>query len=224
MEFTTTQIIATAIILAFIAIVAGIAYWSGHRAGKETGYSEGRTTATNYWRPLIATKIAQRDEAQRLLDCRNRELKALRTNIEIEADDHAEVLRGLQHRLAAATTLTPEDRAVLQAIASKLNLAADTWAGLRANDHAGAARVQAEYAAALAERAGTEPQDHPDTLLIEWLDLEATVHADHECAELRFMVCTRPAGHAHVRDIIRLGMQQAADIEQNHQATLEASA
>lgn len=224
MELTTTQIIATAIILVFIAIVAGISYWAGYTSGQSCEYEHGRIDAGLDQQAERLQLKGELAEACRLLECRNRELKALRTNIEIEADDHAEVVRGLHHRLAAATTLTPEDRSVLQAIASKLHLAADTWAGLRANDHASAARVQAEYATILAERAGTEPQAHPDSELIEWLDREASFHADHECAELRFLVCTRPEGHAHIRDIIRLGMLQAEEIEQNHQATLEASA
>lgn len=223
MELTTTQIIAGAIILAFIAIVAATAYWSGRHNGLGEGYSAGRTDASNYWRPLFQQKRGERDETQRLLDCRTRELAALRANIQAEANDHAAVTADLRRRLANTTTLTAEDRAILQGIAAKLTLAADTWSGLRANDHANAARAFANYAAELAARAGLEQHEHPDTELIEWLDREATAHVELEHGELRFMLAGKPAGYNHLRDLLRDAMEQAIEIEQNHQAALEAA-
>lgn len=224
MELSTTQLIAAAVIIAFSLIALGMALWIGHRAGNAKGYELGRTTATNYLRPLLDQRRDERDEAQRLLDCRNREIRTLRDNIRIEADDNAAVIRELHDRLISTQPLTEEDRATLHGIAAKLTLAADTFAGVRANDHARLARSFAAYATEMANRPAPALQRHPDTELIEWLDREASFNADFECAELRFMVTTNPEGHAHVRDAIRRAMRQAEEIEQGHQETLEASA
>ncbi|QEY75773.1 hypothetical protein [Pseudomonas denitrificans (nom. rej.)] len=224
MELSTTQLIAAAVIVVFALIALGMAFWIGHRAGNAKGYELGRTTATNYLRPLLDQRRDERDEAQRLLDCRTRELMALRANVRIEGDEHTATVRDLLRQLASAGGLSEEDRATLQAVAEKLLLAANTWAGLRANDQAQAARIFSAYVAELAQRCPSPLQDHPDTELIEWLDREASFHADFECAELRFMVTTSPEGHTHVRDVIRRAMRQAEEIEQGHQATLEASA
>lgn len=224
MELSTTQLIAAAVIVVFALIALGMALWIGHHAGNARGYELGRTTATNYLRPLLDQRRDERDEAQRLLDCRTRELMALRANFRIEGDEHTATVRDLLRRLAGAGGISEEDRATLQAVAEKLSLAANTWAGLRANDHAQAARIFSAYVSELAERSPSAPHEHPDTELIEWLDREASFNADFECAELRFMVTTNPEGHPHVRDVIRRAMNQAEEIEQGHQATLEASA
>lgn len=224
MELSTTQLIAAAVIIAFTLIALGVASWIGHRAGNAKGYELGRLTATNYWRPLLDQRRDERDEAQHLVDCRTRELMALRANVRIEGDEHTATVRDLHRRLASAGGISEEDRATLLAVAEKLLLAANTWAGLRAHDQAQAARFFSAYVSELAGRCQTSLQNHPDTDLIEWLDREASFNADFECAELRFMVTTSPDGHAHVRDVIRRAMRQAEEIEQNHQATLEASA
>lgn len=224
MELSTTQLIAAAVIIAFALLALGMAAWIGHRDGNAKGYELGRLTATNYWRPLLEQRRDERDEAQRLLDCRTRELLALRANVRIEGDEHTATVRGLHLRLARASEISEEDRATLQAATAKLSLAAETWDGLRAYKHAHAARTLSDYLAQLAERAQPNLQDHPDTELIEWLDREASFNADFECAELRFMVTTNPEGHTHVRDVIRRAMRQAEEIEQGHQATLEATA
>lgn len=223
MELTTTQIIAGAIILAFIAIVAAIAYWCGHTSGKTCEYEHGRLAARLDHQKERLKLEGELAEYRHLAECRTREITALRANIQAEADDHAAVTADLRRRLANTTTLTAEDRAILQGIAAKLTLAADTWSGLRANDHANAARAFADYAAELAARAGLEQHEHPDTELIEWLDREATAHVEPEYGELRFMLAGKPAGYNHIRDLLRDAMEQAIEIEQNHQATLEAA-
>ncbi|MCP1647261.1 hypothetical protein [Pseudomonas nitroreducens] len=223
MELSTTQIIAAVVILAFMAITAGLAYWAGHTNGSSTEYQHGRIhkgLELQAERPRIEEELA---EIQRLVDCRTRELMALRANVRIEGDEHTATVRDLHRRLASAGGISEEDRATLQAVAEKLLLAANTWAGLRAHDQAQAARIFSAYVAELAERCPSALQDPPDTDLIEWLDREASFNADFECAELRFMVTTNPEGHTHLRDVIRRAMRQAEEIEQGHQATLEAS-
>lgn len=224
MGLSTTQLIAIAVIVVFALIALGMAHWIGHRAGNAKGYEFGRLTASNYWRPILDKRRNDLTEARRLLDCRTRELMALRANVRIEGDEHTATVRDLHRRLASAGGISEEDRATLQAVAEKLLLAANTWAGLRAHDQAQAARIFSAYVAELAVRYPSPLREHPDTDLIEWLDREASFNADFECAELRFMVTTNPEGHAHVRDVIRRAMRQAEEIEQGHQATLEASA
>ncbi|OWP50247.1 hypothetical protein [Pseudomonas nitroreducens] len=224
MELSTTQLTAVAVIVIFALIALGMALWIGHRAGNAKGYSAGYAAGVDYWHPRFQRESRERDEAQRLLDCRTRELLALRANVRIEGDEHTATVRDLLRQLASAGGISEEDRATLQAVAEKLLLAANTWAGLRANDQAQAARIFSAYVAELAQRCPSPLQDHPDTELIEWLDREASFNADFECAELRFMVTTNPEGHAHIRDVIRRAMHQAEEIEQGHQATLEASA
>lgn len=224
MELSTTQLIAAAVIIAFTLIALGMALWIGHRAGHTKGYNAGHADGIDYWHPLFQRESRERDEAQRLLDCRTRELVALRANVQIEGDEHTATVRDLHRRLASAGGISEEDRPTLQAVAEKLLLAANTWTGLRAHDQAQAARIFSAYVAELAERRPSALQDHPDTDLIEWLDREASFNADFEYAELRFMVTTDPEGHTHVRDVIRRAMRQAEEIEQGHHATLEASA
>ncbi|WP_416311142.1 hypothetical protein [Pseudomonas sp. W03] len=224
MELTTMQLIAAGAILAFVALAAGVAYWSGHQAGEEKGYVDGRRSATDHWRPLFQQQRIERTEAQRLLDCRDREITALRANIRIEADDNAAVIRELHDRLASVEPLTEEDRTTLHGIAGKLTLAADTFAGMRAHDHARLARAFAAYATDLANRPAPTQHRHPDTELIEWLDREATAHTELEYGELRFLLAGKPEGYNHIRDLLRDAMEQSNEIEQNHQVTLEASA
>lgn len=224
MELSTTQIIAAVVILAFMAVTVCLAYWAGHTEGSKGEYQHGRIQRgieLQAERLRIEEELA---ETQRLLDCRNREIRTLRDNIRIEADDNAAVIRELHDRLTSTQPLTEEDRATLHGIAAKLTIAANTFAGVRAHDHARLARSFAAYATEMANRPAPALQRHPDTELIEWLDREASFNADFECAELRFMVTTSPEGHDHIRDVIRRAMNQAEEIEQGHQATLEASA
>lgn len=224
MELSTTQLIAAAVIIAFTLIALGMALWIGHRAGNAKGYSTGHADGVDFWHPLFQRESRERDEARRLLDCRNREITALRANIRIEADDNAAVIRELHERLASVEPLTEEDRATLHGIAGKLTLAAGTFAGMRAHDHARLARAFASYATDLANRPATAQHRHPDTELIEWLDREATVHTELEYGELRFLLAGKPEGYNHIRDLLRDAMEQSTEIEQNHQVTLEASA
>lgn len=225
MELSNTQLIAAAVIVVFALIALGMALWIGHRTGNAKGYELGRLTATNYWRSLHDQRRDERNETQRLLDCRNREIQTLRDNIRIEADDNAAVIRELHDRLSSTQPLTEEDRATLHGIAAKLTLAADTFAGMRAHDHARLARAFAAYATEMANRPAPTLHRHPDTELIEWLDeAAATYYVDQGAAEVRFPINPAPEGYDHLRDLLRAAMQQDLDLTQHHQATLEASA
>ena len=85
------------------------------------------------------------------------------------------------------------------------------------------AQLVHQHLSALHARATASDWRHPDTELIEWLDRAATVHTELEYAELRFLLAGKPEGYDHIRDLFRHAMEQDAEIEQNHQAALEAA-
>ena len=112
---------------------------------------------------------------------------------------------------------TADDQAVLSAIASKLELAASTFDGLKSPDHARFSRTLQQNALNMIERlrvalehsAATPAHfEHPDTTLIEWLDKEASYNGDEESAELRFPVTSPQDGFEHLRDVLRLAIRQ----------------
>lgn len=227
MELTTQQIYALFGIGLAVVILIGITYCTAFKTGHSSGWQEGRQAGTNYWRPLFQEKRDERLEALDLLDKRERELATLRRNIQAEADDHAEVERGLLQRLAAAAPFNDEDQATLQAIAAKLELAADTFAGIGVGDHARFARQLAQHALNMAERlraAAANTLPHPDSELIDWLDKHGTYRGDEETAEVRFPVATHNEGFSHLRDIVRLAIQQMDERDYGKRTAQDVSA
>jgi hypothetical protein len=189
MELTTQQLYALFAMLSTSALAAFIFYCIGLRTGKAAGYEQGRETSANHWRKLLESKRIKLEEATTNAGNRLRELLTLRENIKAEAEDHAKVERDLLNRLAAAAPLSDEDHAVMLAVGAKLELAADTLAGINAPDHARFSRHLQAQVLDIAERikkAQANTQPHPDSELIDWLDENATVHFDLETAELRF--------------------------------------
>lgn len=221
MELSTTQIIAAVVILAFMAITAGLAYWAGHTNGSSAEYQHGRIhkgMELQAERLRIEEELA---ETQRLLDCRNREIKALHANTRIEADDNAAVIRELRDQLARVEPLTEEDRATLHAIAGKLTLAADTFAGMRAHDHARLARTFALYVTDLALRPAPTKQRHPDTELIEWLEAFAEFDIDRDMAFVRFEAWPSDlASTETLRAMIEQAKAYQEEVDTNYNETL----
>lgn len=86
------------------------------------------------------------------------------------------------------------------------------------------AQLVHQHLSALHARATASDWRHPDTELIEWLEVAASVHADEEHGELRFPLFANRTGYAHVRDMIRDAQQQDEATQRNHQASLEAAA
>lgn len=163
----------------------------------------------------------------RKLDAREREIQTLRRNIQAEAEDHAKVEEGLLKRLAATAPLSDEDQATLEAIASKLELAADTWAGLQCGDHARYARQLGAHALNMAHRiktalANTLP--HPDSELIDWLDLESNFFCDGASAQISFPFFGDTASDSQLRAVLRQAKADQEDIDANHTKCLEAAA
>ncbi|MFP6861263.1 hypothetical protein [Pseudomonas sp.] len=143
MELTTPQIYAIFAMLTTSALAGLIFYYIGMRTGRQAStdiieaLEQSKTNLGNTTAKLTAELI----EVNRTLDARESALSKLRQSLIEEQRDHGEVERGLLNRLAAARPLSDEDQAVLIAAAEKLGLAADTFAGLNAHDHAKAARL-----------------------------------------------------------------------------------
>lgn len=225
MELTTPQIYGIFAALSCAAIAGFIFYCIGLRTGKATGYEQGHNVAKNYWRKIVGNVRADPGEARDLLDARTREMAALRQCIEEEAADHGKVERDLLNRLAAAAPLSDEDHAVLIAVVAKLELAADTFAGLNSPDHARFSRHLQAQVLDIADRikkAQANAQPHPDSELIDWLEASAGCSFDFQTVTLYFdcdPAELNPVTNS-LREIVRHAMEQseregfdAADVE-----------
>lgn len=228
MELTTTQIYALFAITACIALIGFAAYRAGLGQGNSIGFERGRHVSAKPWRQIYSRLCERHAETAALLDSRNREIRALRLNIQAEAEEHAEVERGLLQRLHAATPMTDEDAATLQAIASKLEQAAATFAILSSHDHARYAHNLSRHAGNIAARIQaslSNTQPHPDSELIDWLDAEASIASDLETTSLRFLCAPNTHTEARsVRQILRQAKADSDEISRNHAASLEAAA
>lgn len=228
MELTTTQLYALFAIFAGTALLGFITYRAGLSHGNEIGFERGRHMGAKPWRKIYSSLCEKQAETAALLESRNRELSGLRLSIEAETDEHAEVERGLLQRLHAAAPMTDEDTATLQAIASKLELAGDTFASLNSHDHARYARNLARHAHNMAARIQaslSKTQQHPDSELIDFLETEASVEFDFETATLRFLSAPSKTGHvSSVRGLLRQAKADSDEITRNHATSLEAAA
>jgi hypothetical protein len=219
MELTTPQIYGIFAMLTAAAIAGLIFYCIGMRTGRQAStdiieaLERSKTNLGNTTAKLTTELI----EVNRLLAAREGALSKLRQSLIEEQRDHGEVERGLLNRLATACRLTAEDHAVLIAIATKLSLAADTFAGLNAHDHARTSRLFQAQALDMAERiqkALANQQPHPDTEIIEWLNTNGDYWAEIDNATLRFDVNSPEEGFEHLRDVLNLAIQQKrADTE-----------
>lgn len=213
MELTTQQLHAIFAMLTVAAIAGLIFYCIGLRTGRQTAANiiealeESRTNLDTF----LASSTAELIEVKRTLDAREGALSKLRQSLVEEQRDHGEVERGLLNRLAAVCRLSTEDQAVLIAMAAKLGLAADTFAGLNAHDHAKASRLFQAQALDMADRiqkALANQQPHPDTEIIEWLNTNGDYWAEIDNATLRFDVNSPEEGFEHLRDVLTLAIQQ----------------
>lgn len=111
-----------------------------------------------------------------------------------------------------ANPFTAEDRITLQATASQLNMAAEIYAGLQADDQHRFALQMKQRVLELAERlhttlaAASIPDADRD--LIEWLDKNAYYCGTEEQGVLRFPVYSNPEGYPHVRNILSAAVAQ----------------
>lgn len=225
--FTTAQIYSIFAALSCAAVAGCIFYCIGLRTGKAAGYELGHNVAKNYWKKIVCNTRSTLGETRDLLDSLTREAMTLRNNIKAEAEDHAKVERGLLNRLAAAAPLSDEDHAVLVAASSKLELAAGTFAGLGSHDHARCSRHLQAQVLDMAERikkAHANAQPHPDSELIEWLDLNAVtgINPDEGLATITFNAYGSQLPE-HLRTLLRMAKADSDDIDQHGAEALRRS-
>lgn len=215
MELTTPQIYGIFAALSCAAIAGFIFYCIGLRAGRDAGEKQAKEQARAACEEVLQHRIAEAEDLRSQLDARTREAMTLRNNIKAEAEDHAKVERGLLNRLAAAAPLSDEDHAVMLAVGAKLELAADTFAGINAPDHARFSRHLQAQVLDIADRikkAQANTQPHPDSELIDWLDTYAGISLDFQTANLYFdcdPADLNPVTNT-LREIVRRAMDQAA--------------
>ncbi|MCY1533645.1 hypothetical protein D9M68_689850 [compost metagenome] len=158
----------------------------------------------------------------------DREIRALRLNIEQETSDHQDVERILREELAEARAyaLTHDDLQALIKASRQLGLAAQQFArsGSTKTNHAALHRDALSALAAKVQGAIDSGHTHPDTLLIEWLDREGQLWADEESANIRFLLLGGAVGNAHIRETLKLAKQQSEEIDQNHASILQEAA
>ena len=220
---TTPQTYALFAMLTCAIILIGISYCAGLKTGKESGYKDGRSTASTYWRGILADCRPKLTSALQALDMREHELAAARKNLHAEFADHTRVEQQLLSQLetAEAKGLTQDDYLTLKLAAKQLGTASAQFikSGSNKINQAGLAQTRLnEVADRLYAALSTEPlQCKPvsdavelitDTTLIEWLDKEASYNGEEESGELRFPVTSPHEGFEHVRDVLRLAIQQ----------------
>jgi hypothetical protein len=143
-------------ILALIAIFAviGLLYWGGYMSGRKDGTAEGHATGHSAGKSAgfaeANARVRQyRDDAEQLKSLREIERREHRTALEAIMLDCDQRICLFARR---ANPFTADDQAVLLAISSKLQLAATTFDGLRADDHARFARTLQQNALNMVER------------------------------------------------------------------------
>lgn len=207
---TTPQIYGLFAMLTAAAFAGIVFYCIGLRTGKAAGYELGQSTSKAYWKKIIGGIRANLAEARDQLDIRTRDTASLR-----EAMQHIE--RDLLQRLAAAAPFTDADQAVLQAVANKLDLAADTFAGLNSPDHARFSRQLQAQVLDMLDRlkiAAANTKPHPDSELIEWLN----DHAVHYIPDMSLVQIEMPTllsaadtWPPHLRQMLRAGIERQAN-------------
>ncbi|WP_313226754.1 hypothetical protein [Stutzerimonas chloritidismutans] len=147
MNFTTIQIIAFIGAVAGMAIVFGLGFYEGLRKGKREAFDIG------YQRGLHAHRY-ELTQARRDIESAKHSLTISRLNAAqaleattAELDDCRAKLANLQTRV-----ITEDDANQLVAMADKLSLAANTFAGLGSHDQAQICRRLSERARALFDR------------------------------------------------------------------------
>ncbi|WP_339079656.1 hypothetical protein [Pseudomonas sp. TMP9] len=218
MDLTTQQLYAMFAMLSVSALAGLIFYCIGLRTGREA--ADQLTCKLTKHNSTLGDSLAKLTtdlvNVKRTLETREGALSKLRKSLIEEQRDHGEVERGLLNRLAAACPLSDEDYAVLIAMAAKLGLAADTFAGLNAHDHAKASRLFQTQALDMAERITNTRVDQQatshaatpsDNTLIEWLNNHATLRNVTNIEGLEFDDGVPIESPEHLRSLLQKAYQ-----------------
>ncbi|MHA6639962.1 hypothetical protein ACP6JA_14985 [Stutzerimonas frequens] len=147
MNFTTIQVIAFIGAISAMAIVAGLGFYEGLRKGKREAFDIGYQRGLQAHRYELQQARREVDEAKHHLTISRLNAAQALEATTAELDDCRATLANLQTRV-----ITENDANQLVAMADKLSLAADTFAGLGSYDQATAARKLSNSARALFDR------------------------------------------------------------------------
>lgn len=156
MDFTTYQIIAFIGGVAGMGIVFGIGYLEGRRAHRQeiSRICQARADEVEMWRHKL--QRAQHEHTLSRLNA-SQAIEVMTSESDQRIEELARLREQIKNALAAvriytAFALTEGDAAHLTAMAAKLSLAAQTFAGIGAHDQANSCRKLASSATALFER------------------------------------------------------------------------
>lgn len=216
MQLTTHQIYALFAITVAVVVLIGISYISGLRTGRTTGFEQGRTSAANYWRKLLKAKRQANEEIEAQLGRANRQLSAAQCRIE--------------EMIAYPTPFTAADVATLRETMQILKL---TIPMLEAIDCSRLSRTGHQTLASVhsmierINQAMERDRNHPDAILLDWLEANADVDFDLENATLRFPSSSgNEIGVESTRALLRQAKAESEAIEAQAfmPATQEAAA
>ncbi|NHW01960.1 hypothetical protein [Stutzerimonas degradans] len=147
MNITTIQILALIGCVAAAALVFGIGFYEGLRAGKREAFDTGYQRGLQAHRHELHRLHQQRDKAQHEHTITRLDAAQAIEQLTSELDTCKAQIATLQNR-----ALTEADADHLIAMADKLSLAANTFAGLRSNDQAETCRRLSNTARAMFDR------------------------------------------------------------------------
>lgn len=147
MNITTIQILALIGCVAAAALVFGIGFYEGLRAGKREAFDTGYQRGLHAHRHELTQARREVAEAKHSLTISRLNAAQALEATTVELDERRAKLANLQTRV-----ITEDDANQLVAMADKLSLAADTFAGLGSHDQATAARKLSTSARALFDR------------------------------------------------------------------------
>lgn len=140
-------------IIAAIVVFYFTAYGTGVKDGTDTGYaagfSAGKSAGVAESGVHLRACYQDAEQIKQLREIERREHQAALESIMLDCDERIAIYA------RRATLLSHHDLNVLLSAARKLSLAADTFAGMRADDHAQAARSIALNTLNIAERLRT---------------------------------------------------------------------
>lgn len=147
MNFTTIQILAFIGAVAAMAIVFGLGFYEGLRKGKREAFDIGYQRGLQAHRHELTQARSEVAQAKHSLTISRLNAAQALEATTVELDDCRAKLANLQ-----TCVITEDDATQLVAMADKLSLAANTFAGLGSHDQAQICRRLSERARALFDR------------------------------------------------------------------------
>lgn len=147
MNFTTIQVIAFIGAVSAMAIVFGLGFYEGLRKGKREAFDIGYQRGLHAHRYELTQARREVAEAKHSLTISRLNAAQALEATTVELDECRDQLANLQTRV-----ITEDDANHLVAMADKLSLAANTFAGLGSHDQAQTCRRLSDHARAMFDR------------------------------------------------------------------------